>query len=200
MEMRKIKVFLLVAGFCACSFVSYGQSSEFSRSSIKGGIGIGFNDGKRETGMGTLFFMGYQRSYWNERVRINPNLTTGGFTSIGITDTRQQFYRISSLGVNGYIDALKYRSVSIFLGTGVFVNYSRGLLGTGGELSGNERSVYFYEIYYGGLGTGGIRVNPKNHRFAYEFSPVSILLGTEGFTLGYMKLGVDFKLGCRKSN
>lgn len=197
--MRKIKGFLLLAFFTACSFVSYGQSQEFSRNSIKAGLGIGFNDGERETGLGTLFFLGYQRSYWNDRIRVNPNVTLGGFTSIGITDTRRQFYRITSLGVNGYIDAIKYRSISLFVGTGIFANYSRGLLGTGGEI-GFAESEYFYKLYYGGVGTAGIRVSPKNHRLAYEFCPVSVQFGTDGFLLGYMKFGVDFKLGGHKSN
>jgi len=31
--------------------------------SIRTGIGLGFNDGKRETGMGLIYSIGYQKSY-----------------------------------------------------------------------------------------------------------------------------------------
>lgn len=193
--MKIQKIHLLLAGLMLRSTLLYSQESTFSTSSLKTGIGIGINEGEREIGMGTLFSFGYQKSMWQDRLRINPNLTMGGFIPFGISDTRDQYYRITSLGMNGYWDALKYKSVSVFVGTGVFINYSRGLLGTGGwPAAGNSSSEYFFKLYYGGyLGTG-LRISPKNSRLAYELVPVNVQLGSNRFVLGFLKFGMDIKL------
>lgn len=75
----------------------YAQEIEFRRSSIRTGIGIGFNEGKRETGMGLIYSIGWQKSFGEKnKLRVNPNIIMGGFLPIGITDTRDQFYRITS--------------------------------------------------------------------------------------------------------
>ncbi|WP_026464986.1 hypothetical protein [Adhaeribacter aquaticus] len=122
----------------------------------------------------------------------------GGFTSIGITDTRDQFYRVTSLGVNGFLDVIKYKSLSLIIGTGAFANYSRGLLGTGGELHGDSDSEYFYKMYYGvNVGTG-FRIGPKTSRFAFELKPINVYLGTDYFTLGFMQVNIDIKLRTAK--
>ena len=84
--------------------------------------------------MGFVYPVGYQKSFWKkEKFRINPNLLYGGFISSGITDTPQQFFRITSIGMNVNYDLVKYKSVSLLITSGVFLNYSRGLFGTGGE-------------------------------------------------------------------
>lgn len=194
-KMKIQKIQLLFVGLLLSSTLLYGQESDFSNSSLKAGIGIGINEGEREIGMGTLFFFGYQKSMWKDRLRINPNLTIGGFTPFTITDTRDQYYRITSLGINGYLDALKYKSVSIFVGTGAFLNYSRGLLGTGGwPEAGNSSSEYFFKLYYGGYVGAGLRINPTNSRFAYELAPINVQLGNNRFVLGFLKFGIDIKL------
>lgn len=132
---------LLLTGSNGCA-----QEIEFKRSSVRTGIGIGFNNGSREIGLGLVYSIGYQKSFGvKNKLRINPNMTFGGFSPIIITDTRDQFYRITSIGLNIHFDLVKYKAVSIVTSGGAFINYSRGLLGTGGRgNASNTSSEYFF--------------------------------------------------------
>ena len=190
--------FLLI---CLIIFLSaindvFSQENEFRKSSIRTGIGIGINEGQSELGNGLVYSIGWQKSLGRkEKIRINPNMTFGGFLPIGITDTRDQFYRISSLGLNIHYDLLRYKAVSIVTTGGGFINYSRGLLGTGGwPEANNNSSEYFYSLYFGGNVSIGLRINPEKSKLAYEIRPVSIHFGNKGFMSGYLMFGVDFKL------
>jgi hypothetical protein len=174
----------------------YAQDIEFKKSTIKMGIGIGMNEGKREIGYGLVYTIGWQKSIGTKnKVRINPNITFGGFLPIVITDTRDQFYRISSLGLNIHYDLIKYKAVSLVTSGGGFVNYSRGLLGTGGWPEANyNQSEYFYSLYIGGNASVALRIDPTKSKFAYEIRPFSIQVGNKGFMLGYFMIGIDLKL------
>jgi hypothetical protein len=188
-------LFGVVLFFIAVNF-GYSQDTEFKKSSVKTGIGIGINEGKREIGMGLIYSVGWQKSMGKKsRLRLNPNMTFGGFLPLGITDTRDQFYRITSMGINLHYDLLKYKAVSIVTTGGGFMNYSRGLLGTGGwPEANNNRSEYFYSLYIGGNASVGLRIDPKNSKLAYEIRPINIHLGNKYFMLSYFMIGVDFKL------
>jgi len=171
------------------------QDFEFKNSSIKTGIGIGVNEGEREAGVGIVYSLGWQKSFGEKnRFRINPNVVFGGFSPIGISDTRDQFYKISNVGFNIHYDVLRYKALSLVATVGGFVNYSRGLLGTGGRDANNNKSQYLYALYYGGSGSLGIRIDPKKSKLAYEIRPFSIHAGNKNFILGYFMVGIDFKL------
>ena len=171
------------------------QSQVYSKNSLKIGLGLGMNEGNREMGMGTLVSFGYQKSVYNDRLRINPNFMTGGFFPFGITDTRDQYYRITSLGVDGYLDVIKFKPISLFIVAGGLVNYTRGLLGTGGfPEAGNTSSDYLFKLYYGGHVAWGIRVNPPRNRIAYEITPINICFGNDQFFMGFIKVAIDIKL------
>ncbi len=172
------------------------QESKFRRSSVRTEVGIGFNEGKRETGTGLIYSIGWQKSYGKKnKLRLNPNLIIGGFLPIGITDTRDQFFRITSLGINLHYDLINYMSVSLVTTGGAFVNYSRGLFGTGGlPEKNNNQSEYFTSFYFGGNISIGIRLNSKNNKLAYELRPINIQFGNNYFMLAYLMLGLDFKL------
>jgi hypothetical protein len=188
---KKMKFLLVILLF---SLKITAQENQFTRSSIKTGIGAGVNDGIEESGLGFVYSVGYQKSFGKkEKFRINPNLLYGGFNSNGITDTRQQFFRITSLGMNVNYDLIKYKSVSLLITTGGFLNYSRGLFGTGGE---NEirNSRYFNQLYFGGTVGIGIRINSTESRFAYEIKPLNLQIGNKGFVLGYLMFGLDIKI------
>jgi hypothetical protein len=76
----------------------YSQDIEFKKSSISTGLGIGVNEGLREIGLGLIYSVGWQKILGEKnKLRINPNMMFGGFLPIGVTDTRDQFYRITSL-------------------------------------------------------------------------------------------------------
>jgi len=194
---NKLKLlYLSLFVFLIMSNQSNAQETEFKRTSIRTGIGIGFNEGKRETGMGLIYSIGWQKSFGKKnKLRLNPNLIIGGFLPIGITDTRDQFYRITSLGMNLHYDLINYKSISIVTTGGGFLNYSRGLLGTGGwPEANNNNSEYFSSFYLGGNISLGIRINPKNSRLAYEFRPINVQFGNDYFMLGYLMFGIDIKL------
>lgn len=174
----------------------YSQEIEFNKSSIRTGIGIATNEGQREIGNGLIYSIGWQKSYGKKnKIRLNPNMIFGGFLPIGITDTRDQFYRMTSLGLNIHYDLIKYKAVSIVTTGGGFINYSRGLLGTGGwPEANNNSSEYFYSLYFGGNASIGLRIDPKKSKLAYEIRPINIHFGNNGFILGYLMFGIDFKL------
>lgn len=174
----------------------FSQEIEFKRSSIKTGIGIGMNVGLQEIGNGIVYSIGWQKSFGTKnKIRLNPNLTFGGFLPLAITDTRDQFYRITALDLNIHYDLIKYKAVSIVVNGGGFINYSRGLLGTGGwPEEGNNSSEYFYTLYGGGNASVGLRINPKKSKLAYEIRPFNFYFGNKRFFLAYFMIGVDFKL------
>ena len=174
----------------------YAQENEFKKSSIRTGIGIGMNEGHREIGNGLVYSIGWQKSFGERnKLRINPNLIIGGFLPIAITDTRDQFYRITNLGLNIHYDLIKYKAISIVATGGGFINYSRGLLGTGGwPDTNNNGSEYFYSLYFGGNGSIGLRIDPKNSKLAYEIRPINMYFGNNQFLLAYLMFGIDFKL------
>lgn len=175
-------------------------SQEYSGNSLKLGVGLGVNEGKRETGVGGIFTFGYQKSVWKDNLRIGPAITTGSFFPFGITDVRDQYFRISSLGLNGYLDLLKYKGVSIFIGTGGFINYTRGLLGTGGwHDEPINSSEYYFKFYYGGTLGCGIRIDPPKSKIAYEIAPLNINFGNDYFMLGFFRFGIDLKLNKKKA-
>lgn len=176
-------------------FIIQLNAQNYSPNSIKTGVGIGVNEGKKESGFGSVVNIGYQRSSWNNRFRLNPNITTGGFLPLLMTDVRDQYYRTTSLGFYGYLDIIKIKSFSIYVGTGGLINYSRGLLGTGGwPDENNNESEYFIELYYGGHLSGGIRVDKPDKRLAYEISPLNICFGNNYFMMAYFKIAIDVKL------
>ncbi len=173
----------------------HAQEVEFKKSSAKIGTGFGFNEGKKEIGQGFVYSIGWQKSFGEKnKLRINPNITLGGFLPFAITDTRDQFYKITLLGLNLHYDLIKYKTVSIVTTVGGFINYSRGLLGTGGMPPvNNTNSEYFYSLYVGGTASIGLRISSENSRLAYEIRPITFHYGNQRFTLGYIMFGIDFK-------
>ena len=183
------------------SFISriVAQEAGFSNNSIKTGLGIGIHQGKQEKGMGFMMSVGYQKTLKNSRIRINPDFMSGTFGSGLMLHTRDQYYRLSSAGINGYIDALKYQGLSLCVGTGVSLNYARGLLGTGGGKEFSARSSeYFYSLYYAGNLTAGLRINSPHKRLAYTLTPVDIHIGNKLYLLGMWKFDIEIKLKAHK--
>jgi hypothetical protein len=174
-------------------------AQEYSRNSLKLSSGLSVNEGKSETGFGGILMVGYQKSFWNERLRIGPALTAGSFFPFGITDVRDQYFRITNLSLNGYLDILKYKPVSIFINTGCFMNYTRGLLGSGGWYDiPQTNSDYFFKLYYGGILGCGIRFDQTKKKTAIEISPLNVYFGNNYFVLGFFRIGVDIKLSENK--
>ncbi len=184
---------------CLISFVfSYSQENKFSRNSIKTGVGLGFNTGVKEEGLGTFSTIGYERSYGKkERLRINATLLIAGFTNAPIIDhTREVFYRTTSWNINANYDFVKYKAVSLFIYSGGFANYSRGMLGSGFSEVTSEKydSETFANLYFGVNIGCGLRINPFSNRCAFEIKPINIQIGNKEFANFYMMFGVDIKI------
>lgn len=172
------------------------QENKFKKSSIRTGMGFGLNSGKREVGFGLVYALGWQKSVGErDRVRINPNLTSGGFMPYIVSGTRDQFYTITSLEFNIHYDLIKYKAISLVTSGGVFGNYSRGLLGTGGSDDAyNNRSEYLRAFYYGGSVSFGLRIDQKSSKIASEIRPFNIHFGSDYFYMYYLMFCLEFKL------
>lgn len=163
---------------------------------IQVAVGVGFHEGKAEQGLGLQYALGYQLGLGSTaRWRLNPKLMYGEFSSGAITDTPDQFYRTTSAGLMLHYDVVRYRAVALTVAGGAFVTYSRGLLGTGGELqSPTQGSRYFHQLYGSVGGSVGFRVSPAKSRLAYEFHPIAIQSGSRGFLLVQAMLGLAVQL------
>lgn len=174
----------------------FSQEKEFKKTSIKTGIGLAMNEGDKEFGNGLVYAIGFQKSYGKkDKLRINPNFLFGGFLPAGITDTPDMYYKLSSLGLDLHYDILKVEIVSLAATVGGFMNYSRGLIGTGGmPPEGRTHSDYFLGLYFGGKVGLGLRFAPENGKLAFEFKPFNVQFGNKGFFLGAFMFGVDIRL------
>lgn len=194
--MKNIKITAFILTFIFATSLLFSQDIEYKPKSVRTGIAIGSSEGKREIGQGILYSFG-----WNipigekQKLRLNPNITFGGMSSRLVLGPREQFYKVSACGLYLHYDLFRYKSVSLVVSAGGFVNYSRGLLGTGGDGEGTSYSSsdYFNTLYLGGYASGALRMNPKNKRFAYELRPISLLYGGDRFYLAYFMFGMDVK-------
>jgi hypothetical protein len=173
----------------------YAQEPARQQGAIQAAVGLGLHQGQPEEGVGVLYSLGYQHALGTSRWRLNPHLVYGEFSSVGLTDTRDQFYRTTSAGLAVHYDVLQYRALAVVLSTGGFVTYARGLLGTGGEAQpAGQGSRYFHHFYLSGSGGLGLRVSPAQSRFAYELRPLTLHGGTNGFLLGAVTVGLAVNL------
>lgn len=172
------------------------QETGYRRTTVRAGTGVGINAGQREIGVGFVYSVGIQKSYGkNHRIRLNPDLLLGSFrTYVFPTDTRDQLYKITSLALNIHFDLVKKENVSLVTTGGGFINYSRGLLGTGGwPEENNNSSEYFHSLYFGGNASIGIRIDSRKSRLVYEIRPFNLYFGNKGYILGFFMFGIDFK-------
>ena len=199
----KQKIAFALLAFLILTSSVVGQSTEFSGSSIKTGLALGGYNGKKEEGVGFMMSLGYQKSFRDGRIRLNPDIIAGSFRPIGL-HKREQYYRLTSLGLNAFADVLKGKSMSLFFGSGVSLNYSRGIMGTGGPndepYSDHQSSEYIYKLYYAGNLAVGFRFDSKEQRVAYQFLPFTGYLGNKNFALGFARIDVDIKLNRKGQN
>lgn len=182
--------------FTGTSIQAQEQETGYRRTTVRAGTGIGINAGQREIGVGFVYSVGMQKSYGkNHRIRLNPDLLLGSFRTYALpTDTRDQLYKITSLALNIHFDLVKKEGVSFVTSCGGLINYSRGLLGTGGfPEENNNSSEYFHSLYFGGNVSLGIRIDSPKTRLAYEIRPMNLYFGNNGFILGFLMFGIDFK-------
>jgi len=179
--------------------VIFAQTTKNGNQWIDTGIGVGFNGGDDHMGFGMLYSIGWQKNFKEQnRLRLNPGLSLGTYGTFGIpTDTRDQFYNSLAAGVNVDYDLLRYESLSFVISGGGFVNYSYGLLGTGGDPEAHhyDRSEFFNQLYFGGNASLGLRINNPDSRVAYEYKLLGIQGGFNHFGGIYSAFKLQWKLG-----
>jgi len=172
--------------------ICYTQN--FSKNSLEFGIGAGISEGRRTMGGGGIISVGYQRNLWKDRLRLNPSLTIGHFSSKHILDISDQWFNSFNLETILYFDLVRIRAFSLTLGAGGVVNNIRGLLGTGGDPPPATDSEYVSNWHFGGYFGGGFRINPKNSPVAIEIMPMNFHVGSDSFMEGFAEIGIDVKL------
>jgi hypothetical protein len=181
--MQKYKYVLLL---WFSTTVLYAQ--EFSNKAIKTGIGIADLSSDHAEGFGWNASVGFQKSFWANRVRLCPNLSFGTLTTAGYTGLGDAYYNTLGVNTDAYLNIVRVKSVSIFIGGGLFANSLTGLKETG-----MSRSEYVKRLYAGWSACGGLRVAPPKWRMAMELIPFAYYSG-HGFELYTTKLQLDIRL------
>ena len=147
-------------------------------------------------GLGINFSVGYQREIWKDRLRFNPNLSIGSYSSRFVNDARDQYFNSINFESNLFYDLIKVNTFSIVVGTGLLLNNSRGLIGTGGKEDytdpGPVSSAYFSYYRIAGYLGAGFRINSPNKRAAISIMPLNLHLGKD-FLEQHMRVEVDIK-------
>lgn len=168
--------------------LSFAQN--LSEKSLTYSLGMGVADNDKTGGLGMTFGLGYQKEVWNDRFRIHPNFSFGIFNNTQTRDAPDAHFSTINLRLDLNYDLLKIKAFSLFIGTGVTVSHSIGLLGTGGRgIDGQSRtsSDFFRETNLAGNGLIGLRFNPQKRKMAYE---LLLLNGTIGIEKVYAELKV----------
>ncbi len=191
-----LKTILILYSILINYSIVNGQDQDFSKNSIKVGLGLGASMGNNTDGGGFVYTIGYQREIWKDRLRLNPNFSIGHYSSKFILDARDQFFNSINIETNLYYDLIKIKSFSLVLGCGGLVNNSRGLTGTGGDPDGYTEpatSEYVSDFHFGGYLGGGFRINSPNKRTAINIMPINLHFGNNYFLEFHAKLEIDFK-------
>jgi hypothetical protein len=193
-KVRLISLFILL--LLVFSNKIYSQS--FTKNSIKTGLGFGVHTSGNTDGLGIVYCFGYQREIWKDRLRFNPNLTIGQYgAKVLPTDARDQYFSSMNLETNFYFDLFKAGGFSLVLGSGLIINNTRGLIGTGGWQEDNyqpQNTEYFSDYCLGVNLAFGLRINPAKKRIAVNIMPLNLRLGTNGFMEQFARIEFDIKL------
>jgi hypothetical protein len=191
-QMMKYFLNLLLAGLISGNLFSQ-EKPIFKAGELTIGLGLALNDGLKETGNGLTQSIGWSKALDKKRkLRIHPSIIFGQFAPLLVTDTRDMYYNITNYNLRLDYDLIRYKAVSLVASGGVFMQFSRGLIGTGGE-SNYKDSEYFARLYFGGNLSGAIRVNPAKSRITYEYRPINISFGNNDFILAIGSIGISFK-------
>lgn len=190
---RFIKSFSLILMVLNCSIL-FAQTDDYSKSSLKYSVGLGLAQGYNNAGGGKFLSIGFVYNLWDNRLRLTPGVTVGYLDNTGTTDLPDEsFGAIDIESILSY-DWLRYKSVSLMVGVGGFVNNTKGLLGTGGFDAPRTSSMFYSSWHAGGVLTGGLRINPPRSRIAIEIAPFNLYGGFDKYFTFNAKIGIEVKL------
>lgn len=194
--MFKISRLTVIITLISIVFFQNASGQGFTKNTLKLGFGAGVSMGQNTNGLGINYSIGYQRELWTDRVRFNPNFSIGNFSSKHVMDARDQYFNSYTLETILFYDLLRGNTSSIVIGTGLMLNNSRGLIGTGGKDNYTDpnpvSSEYFSYYTFGGYLGAGIRINSPSKRTAISIMPLNLNFGKD-FTEFYMKAEFDIK-------
>lgn len=193
--MKKLLILFVLVLVAMQQKATCQDSTSFSKRSVKTFVSLTYNEGQYEQGFGLPLGIGYQWAMLKDRLRLHTSLTNGSFYPFIITGAPAQFYRTTTVGFYSDLDVLKHRSLSLMLSAGGFVNYSRGNMSSNNYQSQDSR-IGFRNFYYGYYVAAGVRIAPRDSRYAYElFIPVGGHFGNKSYlSLQFLRFGVDIKL------
>ena len=147
-----------------------------------------------QTGLGLCISAGFQREIWKDRLRYNPGFSFGNYSTQYFEDSRDMYFNTINIQNNLYLDLVRIKSVSLLAGTGLFIDYSAGLAGTGGDSDQPALfSEYKNDLFVGAYIASGFRYNNPNSRIAVELLPVNVLVGNKEFIEFNLRIGIDVK-------
>lgn len=177
------------------SSASYGQCSSRQSKSIAAGMGYSYNGGAVEGRSGLVYTFSYQNKIGRrDQLRFSPNFTFGTYKGAGGYKGRDEFYRVSSIGIDLNYDVVRIKHISLVSSVGVLGAYSRGLLGTGGYEPNFMGSEYFNRVYGAAKAAVAIRINKPTSRVAMELVPASLSLGPNHFNWTMAMFKLEYKL------
>ena len=182
-KMLRNLAIIFVAVFC---FSLKANAQEFSKNSIKIGVGVAGFEGDKLDGSGLVAMFGFQREM-RDGLSFSPFLKHGTFTMIFITDTPDTYFNVISAGVGLNATILKL----FYIGTGGEIYYSHGLIGTGGEFS--KRSHYERDFGIDMFAFAGLRIAPNSKRIAVNVIPLSVAWGINTLS-AEMRIEMDIRL------
>lgn len=160
--------------------VVWAQQSKY-RNSIRMGIGYGSYATQKVEGRGTVLTFGYLRTLKNERVRINPYFSSGGYGAKKLDNVRDQWFSSSNLGCNAWYDVIDETGFALTLGSGLLLNQMNGLLGDPKSASQTVASEYVKATHLAGYLGAGVRIKNYDGRFNIELLPLNFHFGKMGY-------------------
>lgn len=195
MNSNRIKGIMLLF-LLICFANAFGQ--DFPEKSIKTSFGLGMHMGKNTAGAGLSYSIGYQQEIWNERFRLNPNISFGQYNSKFLPlDARDQYFNSTNLELNLFFDLTKSEAFSLVLVGGGIVNYTSGMLGEGGDpeaFAENIPAKYVNDLHIAAIMGAGFRINSLGKRSSLNILPLNIHVGTQGFLEFTPKIELAIKL------
>lgn len=175
----KNSLIVLVLLFTSQVFKTQAQDYQDNSNAITTGALLGYMQCETYylSGFGSGFNVGYQASFWKNRVRFNPNFSSMGFRTLWITDIPEQFFRNSALNLDLQLTIIRYKPISLFIGSGILGSYTRGIIGTGGMDETRTRSETFDFLRVGMPLNVGLRWAPLKSRFALQITPIDANIG-----------------------
>lgn len=180
--MKKIlpTVLLLILG------LSKTYSQEFSKNSIFIGLSpIARWENSIREGSGINWTLGYQKNIWKNKLRFVPSLSFGNYSSKGIDDGIELNVNSTTLKTSLNFDVLKIKSFSVFIGSGLAVNYSTGL---------SRFSGFFDTTNFAVNGLLGLKINPEHKRFNYELLLADFSSKSDFLELSLLKFRLIMKI------